>query len=100
MAVTDAQALAWCGLETADMSATELELFAILLGAVTEHIADKYVVPSPSTGDLAALMQLNRWWLRKDTPGGVIAFDELGAVRVTRLDPDVAAMLDPKVNFA
>ena len=31
---------------------------------------------------------------------GFIAFDELGAVRVTRLDPDVAAMLDPKVSFA
>lgn len=100
MAVTDAQALAWCGLEADAMSVDETALFALVRQAVADHIAAKYIAETEPIADLALLMQLNRWWLRKDTPGGVIAFDELGAVRVTRLDPDVAAMLDPRISFA
>jgi hypothetical protein len=101
MAVTAADAMAWCDLDSDVMSEQLVALFDIVVGAVVAHIETHYIAPpSEDVKDLACLMQVNRWWMRKDSPGGVISFDDLGAVRVSRLDPDIAAMLSAKVIFS
>lgn len=45
----------------------------------------------------AALIQAARLYRRKDSPEGVVGSSEWGVVRVTRLDPDVQALLQPYV---
>lgn len=42
---------------------------------------------------LGALMLTTRLWRRKDSPSGVEAFTDAGAVYVSRTDPDVAQLL-------
>lgn len=42
---------------------------------------------------MGALMLCTRLWRRKDSPAGVEAFTEQGAVYVSRNDPDVAQLL-------
>lgn len=42
---------------------------------------------------LGALMLTTRLWRRKDSPSGVEAFTDQGAVYVSRNDPDVAQLL-------
>jgi hypothetical protein len=49
--------------------------------------------------DLGITMQCARVWKRKSSPEGVIANSEFGAIRVTRLDPDIERVLDPFANF-
>lgn len=50
----------------------------------------------------AVIMQASRLWKRRDSPGGVESYDEYGAIRVTRFDPDIEALLAPfrTYNFA
>lgn len=43
----------------------------------------------PETIRLAVKMQASRWFRRRLSPEGVAGFGEFGAVRVTRLDPDI-----------
>ena len=43
----------------------------------------------------ACRLQAHRMLKRRFSPEGVSGFDELGVVRVSRLDPDVQASLDP-----
>jgi hypothetical protein len=38
---------------------------------------------------LAVLMQTSRWFRRRLSPEGVAGFGEFGAVRISRLDPDI-----------
>lgn len=56
-------------------------------------------VPDPIAS--AALIQTIRLWKRKDSPEGVLGSAEWGAIRVSRIDPDVAALIGPyrKVGF-
>ncbi|HEV2778690.1 MAG TPA: phage head-tail connector protein [Actinophytocola sp.] len=42
----------------------------------------------------AALLQAQRLWSRKGSPEGVIGSAEWGAIRVSRLDPDVQKLLE------
>lgn len=44
---------------------------------------------------LAALMLASRWAKRGETPVGIAGFDDLGAVRITRSDPDIDELLAP-----
>jgi hypothetical protein len=69
--------------------------------AVREHVEAHYYVSDPLTDaqEQAIMLQAARLWRRRDTPEGVLAFDELGTVRISRLDPDVAWLLDRKVIF-
>lgn len=100
MAVTAANVALW-GKFTLP-AADELALLDRVIAAVTEHIYEHYRVSNPMTDtqELAIILQSARLWKRRDTPEGVIAFDELGAVRVSRLDPDVDMMLRPAWGFA
>lgn len=45
----------------------------------------------------AAKIQAMRLYRRKDSPEGVLASAEWGAVRVTRIDPDVEALIRPYI---
>ena len=47
----------------------------------------------PSYVKLGATMLATRLWRRKDSPSGVEAFTDAGAVYVSRNDPDVAQLL-------
>lgn len=52
--------------------------------------------PPPAWPDyvtLGSLMLTTRLWRRKDSPSGVEAFTDAGAVYVSRNDPDVAQLL-------
>lgn len=79
-----------------------LALLERVVAAVTGHIIEHYLVADPMTDDQeqAVIMQSVRMWRRRDTPEGVISFDELGAVRVSRLDVDVEMLLSRKINFS
>jgi len=50
----------------------------------------------------AALMGAGRLYKRYDSPLGVLGFGDLGVVRVSRLDHDIAALLQPyrRMRFA
>lgn len=50
----------------------------------------------------ATIMTAGRLFKRYDSPLGVLGFGDLGVVRVSRLDPDIASLLMPyrKVRFA
>lgn len=48
----------------------------------------------PTSVKQAEIMQAIRWFKRPDAPFGV-TFGEMGGLRVTRVDPDIAAMLMP-----
>lgn len=105
MTTTVEDALAWLRLDADLMDPAEHGLFERVFDAVVEHIDRTYEVATDSAGDsptgaLAVFLTVARWWGRRDTPYGVIDIAESGAVRVTRLDPDVEAMLTRKVAFA
>lgn len=68
--------------------------------AVIVRIARGWEAPELGQDDdwiLAHIMQAARIWKRKVSPEGVIANDQFGAIRVTRIDSDIADML---VDFA
>lgn len=72
------------------------ECFAAALGKVQYHVDDdlieedaEYAEIVPQTIRLAVLMQASRWFRRRLSPEGVAGFGDFGAVRVSRLDPDI-----------
>lgn len=99
MAVTAATVASW-GKFPAPTGA-ELELLERVVAAVTEHVEGGYEVSDPLTEseELAIIMQCSRLWRRRDTPEGVAAFADVAAIRLGRLDPDVANMLVPRFTF-
>lgn len=58
--------------------------------------------PVPIAIKQAAIMTATRLYKRYDSPLGVLGFGDLGVVRISRLDPDIAALLAPyrRVRFA
>jgi hypothetical protein len=52
-------------------------------------------VPDPVVQ--AQKLLASRLWKRKDSPEGVLGNDAWGLIRVSRIDPDVMALLDPYV---
>jgi len=48
----------------------------------------------PTSVKQAEIMQAIRWFKRPDAPFGV-TFGEMGGLRVSRVDPDIASMLEP-----
>lgn len=51
--------------------------------------------PVPTAVEQAALLLTLRQYRRYDSPLGVAGFDEMGVVRVGRIDPDVSKLLAP-----
>jgi len=46
----------------------------------------------------ACILQAARYYKRSDSPMGVAGFDALGVIRLARIDPDIATLLDPYVK--
>lgn len=46
----------------------------------------------------ACVLQSARYFKRSDSPMGVAGFDALGVIRLARIDPDIATLLDPYVK--
>jgi hypothetical protein len=83
---------------TVALSADDTALLEQVVSAVTVHVAHTYTYAGDTMPDdytQAIVMQSARLWERRNTPNGVAGFGEFGAVRVSRLDPDVAALLGP-----
>ena len=80
----------------------ELALLERVVAAVVEHITTHYMIDDPATDtqEQAMLLQVSRLWRRRDNPDGMVAFEDLGAMRLSRVDPDVKVMLSEQVNFA
>jgi hypothetical protein len=54
-----------------------------------------YSTSAPAVVKNACLLQVSRWWNRKNAPFGVVGSADMGqAVVVPKLDPDIAEMLD------
>ena len=64
-------------------------------GARLEITADWGWPATPAVVEQATLLQAGRIFKRKDSPEGVLGSAEWGAVRVSRVDPDVESMLAP-----
>jgi hypothetical protein len=52
----------------------------------------------PADVQIACILLSERLFKRFDSPGGVMGFSDIGAIRVSRNDPDVAALLDPYIR--
>lgn len=94
-------------LELGTLTGSKLTLMQRVVDAVVVHVKKHYVdpttlVPAESDADwkLAQTMTAARYWKRKQSPEGVIGIDELGPIRITRLDADVDKLLDRKWGFA
>jgi len=64
-------------------------------GTGTGTMVDRYPADSttvPDSGRQAATMHAARLYRRRDTVDGTIAFGDMGAIRVGRVDPDIEAM--------
>lgn len=94
-------------LELGTLTGGKLALMQRVVDAVVVYVKKHYVdpttlVPAQSDADwkLAQTMIAARYWKRKVSPEGVISFDELGPIRIGRVDADAAALLDRKWGFA
>jgi hypothetical protein len=84
---TDAAARGW--------AFTSLSRATDWLGAPRVKITARWGWPAvPQTIREAALIQTLRLYKRKDSPEGVLGSSEWGAVRVSRLDPDMAKLVE------
>jgi len=99
MTITSDDVFSWMGTPTVTEAATES--MTKVVDAISANIAKTHTEPEfeDPDYDLGITMQCARVWKRKSSPEGVIANSEFGAIRVTRLDPDIERMLDPYANF-
>jgi hypothetical protein len=100
--VDPAAVFAWMGTPAPTQAA--LESMQGVVDAVLANLARTHTSPTVDPGelddwDLAVTMQCARLWKRKSSPEGVISNGEFGAIRVTRFDKDIDAMLDPFATF-
>lgn len=100
MAVSVDDVVAWGKLPDPGTGTPEETLLGKVLDAVVAHVTANYVVdadPAEWTDDqdIAVMMATVRLWKRRDTPEGLLEFDELGAVRVSSVDGDVEKLLSP-----
>lgn len=56
--------------------------------------------PVPAQITQACVIQASRIFKRLDSPLGVAGFGDMGAVRVSRTDPDVSALISPFKKYA
>ena len=49
----------------------------------------------PDAVEQACILQAARYFKRADSPMGVAGFDAMGVVRLSRIDPDIATLLEP-----
>ncbi len=60
---------------------------------------DDYVDIVPENVRLATLMLVSREFRRRLSPEGVAGFGDFGAVRISRIDPDIELMITPQRSW-
>lgn len=85
----------WQGLDTPATGSQQWENKQSVLDAVETKIGHNFTLPDPLPEDarLGILIQTARVLKRKDSPQGIEDFGEFGAVRISRVDPDVEELL-------
>lgn len=59
-------------------------------------VTARYGWPSvPGPVHRACIILARRLWNRKETPSGILGFGDMGAVKLSAVDPDVQALLGP-----
>lgn len=80
---------------TTRLRATNASTWPVREGLQTVKVTGRHAFGYiPTSVKQAEIMQAIRWFKRPDAPFG-ITFGEMGGLRVTRVDPDIAAMLMP-----
>lgn len=80
---------------TTRLRATNAFTWPVRGGLQTVKVTGKFAFGSiPTSVKQAEIMQAIRWFKRPDAPFGV-TFGEMGGLRVSRVDPDIASMLEP-----
>jgi hypothetical protein len=77
--------------------------FPVSYGEATVEVVGTFGFDSvPTAISQATIILASRIFKRNDSPLGVTGFGDLGVIRVTRVDPDVEAMIMPykKIRFA
>lgn len=98
--IVAADVFEWLGVTVPKAEA--VTLMGKVVAGVVAHVTRTHTAPLTGTADwdLALTMQAGRIWKRKDSPEGVLAFGADGsAIRVTRIDADIADMLTPFLQF-
>lgn len=107
--VTPAEVAAWANIENIDDSARSalmqnvIDAAVGIIDAISLEWPDDPATEHPgrtAATELAVKMQSARWWARRDSPQGVAGFGVDYAVRVSRVDPDVEALIRPWVAGA
>jgi hypothetical protein len=80
---------------TRGMPVTELALFGYWAGPRVRVTARWGWPDVPDEINTATLLLANRFYMRKDSPEGVAGTTEWGAIRMSRVDPDVEALIGP-----
>jgi hypothetical protein len=78
-------------------------LFPISGGEATVQIVGTFGWASiPTAITQACILQASRYYKRADSPMGVAGFDAMGVVRLSRIDPDIATLIEPfcKIRMA
>ena len=80
----------------------DLDALNLVIGSVEEHVKRFYVTADgyEETVTLAVVMQSSRLWKRRQSIDGVAAISDFGPIRVTRMDHDIAMLLEPLWAFA
>lgn len=80
---------------TTRLRAVDNTSWPVLYGIQSVKVVGRFAFGStPNSVKQACIMQAIRWFKRPDAPFGV-TFGEMGGLRVSRVDPDIAAMLMP-----
>jgi hypothetical protein len=80
---------------TTRLRTTNAATWPVRSGLQTVKVTGRFGFGSiPTSVKQAEIMQAIRWFKRPDAPFGV-TFGEMGGLRVSRVDPDIAAMLMP-----
>lgn len=97
MTITVADIKAWGKITTSSDDA----LIQAVLDAVVDHVETLHDLPSSYSpaARQAVIMQCARLWKRRDTPEGVLNFQDSGVIRIGNLDNDVQTMLAPFRRF-
>jgi hypothetical protein len=80
---------------TTRLRCTNAATWPVRSGLQTVKVTGRFGFGSiPTSVKQAEIMQAIRWFKRPDAPFGV-TFGEMGGLRVSRVDPDIVAMLMP-----
>lgn len=101
--LTEPDLATWLGIPHGEpgMTSIMLDQLGLCLDAAVADLEARCDLPAawPDNVRVACLMHAARLYKRKASPEGVAGFGEFGAVRVTKLDPDVERLVAPYLTF-